>query len=42
MQKLVVSTFVTLDCVMQAPGGLEEAPTGNFQYGGWSLITGTN
>ena len=37
MRKLVVNTFVTLDGVMQAPGGPEEDPTSNFKYGGWSF-----
>jgi dihydrofolate reductase len=37
MRKLIVNTFVTLDGVMQAPGGPEEDPTENFNYGGWSF-----
>lgn len=36
MRKIVVSAFVSLDGVMQAPGGPQEDPTGGFKYGGWT------
>jgi dihydrofolate reductase len=36
MRKIVVSEFVSLDNVMQAPGGAEEDTEGGFTHGGWT------
>jgi dihydrofolate reductase len=35
LRKVIVIEFVTLDGVIQSPGGIEEDPSGNFIYGGW-------
>lgn len=35
MRKLVILSFISIDGVIQAPGGPEEDPTGGFRHGGW-------
>lgn len=35
MRTIRTATFVSLDGVMQAPGGPEEDPAGGFRFGGW-------
>lgn len=37
MRKLIVLAFVSLDSVMQAPGGPQEDTSGDFKHGGWSV-----
>jgi hypothetical protein len=37
MRRLIASTMVSLDGVLQAPGGPEEDPTAGFALGGWSF-----
>lgn len=36
MRKLIIQEFITLDGVMQAPGGPDEDPSSDFKYGGWT------
>jgi len=36
MRKIIVLSMISLDGVMQAPGGPKEDPSGGFDYGGWT------
>jgi len=40
MRKIITITQVTLDGVMQAPGGHEEDPSNGFTHGGWAMLFG--
>jgi len=40
MRKIIVLSFITLDGVMQAPGGPDEDTTGDFKHGGWTAPYG--
>ena len=37
MRKIIVAEFITLDGVIQAPGGADEDTDGGFVHGGWTL-----
>ena len=42
MRKVIVGAMVSIDGVMQAPGGPEEDPTGGFKFGGWTASLGND
>jgi hypothetical protein len=37
MPKIIIQAFITLDGVMQSPGGPYEDPSDGFRYGGWAV-----
>ena len=37
MRKVILSEFLSVDGVMQAPGGQDEDRSGGFQHGGWQM-----
>jgi dihydrofolate reductase len=37
MRKVIAAAFISVDGVMQAPGGPQEDPTGGFRFGGWNV-----
>ena len=37
MRKLIIAEFISLDGVIQAPGGPDEDPSGEFRFGGWQV-----
>jgi dihydrofolate reductase len=40
MRRIIATAFISLDGVIQAPGGPDEDPTGGFKYGGWTAPYG--
>lgn len=42
MRKIIVGAFVSLDGIMQAPGGPHEDPVGGFDHGGWAAPISTD
>jgi dihydrofolate reductase len=40
MRKIIVLSMISLDGVLQAPGGPKEDPSGGFKYGGWTASYG--